>query len=100
MLLAQGRQSVELVGDNIKAILAETTSRHISISGMLERSGSFTQPDSLKSNVTNSSSGMLDFVFIEEVQTALEKLTLRVNHGKRLCQQVLVSFKIAKVSKW
>ena len=41
---------------------------------------------------------MVDFVFIEEVQNALEKLTLRVTHGKRCCQQVLICFKIANVS--
>jgi len=41
---------------------------------------------------------MVDFVFIEEIQNALEKLAIRVNHGKRCCQQVLVCFKMANVS--
>ncbi|XP_057317052.1 spatacsin-like [Hydractinia symbiolongicarpus] len=99
ILLAQGKQHVEGLSEDLKEILAETTSHHISISGILERSGSFSRPGSLSSHPMshNTSNCMLDFVFIEEVQNALEKLTLRVNHGKRCCQQVLVSFKIAQI---
>ena len=99
ILLAQGQLPVDRCSDTIKSILAETTSRHISVSGILERSGSFTKPESLTRNIMGTSSDMMvDFVFIEEVQNALEKLTLRVNHGKRCSQQILICFKIANVN--
>lgn len=91
---------MERCSDDIKSILAETTSRHISVSGILERSGSFTRPESLAKNFTGVSDMMVDFVFIEEVQNALEKLTLRVNYGKRCCQQILICFKIANVCNY
>ncbi|XP_066929515.1 spatacsin-like [Clytia hemisphaerica] len=97
--LAQGQIAVERCSDTIKSILAGTTSRHISVSGILERSGSFSRPESLTKHIRTSGASdvMVDFVFIEEVQNALEKLTLRVTHGKRCCQQVLICFKIANI---
>ena len=63
---------------------------------MLERSGSFSRPASVQSNIGNSV-GMMDFVFIEEIQSALEKLAHRVRYGKQFCRQLLVCFKIAMV---
>ena len=96
MSLALGRKSVEMLSDRIKATLATTSTRHISLMTMLERSGSFSRPASVQSNIGNSV-GMMDFVFIEEIQSALEKLAHRVRYGKQFCQQLLVCFKIAMV---
>ena len=101
--LAQGQITVDRCSDVIKSILAGTTSRHISITGMLEQSGNFSsnllRAESLSKHARTSgvSDVMMDFVFIEEVQNALEKLAIRVKHGKRCCQQVLICFKMSNV---
>ena len=98
-LLAQGNLSVDLVSNNVKAILASTTSSHVSISSIFDVSAGFSRTTSISS--INSSCTPLgethDFVFIEDVHNALEKLTLRAKHGKKSCQRELLMFKVASV---
>nr|XP_047133665.1 spatacsin isoform X1 [Hydra vulgaris] len=95
MMLAQGKLNVESVSNNVKAILASTTSNHVSASSVFD--ASFSRTTSISSINSNSTpfSEMHDFVFIEDVLNALEKLTLRAKHGKKICQKELLIFKVA-----
>ena len=98
---------MDSLDDKLKSLLAKTPRRRLS--GIVELSGSFTRSGNFGGSFNRSTGSlggssqspgamMIEWVLVEELQNALEKLTTRCKRGRKCCERVLICFKVAQVS--
>ena len=78
----------------MKSVIAKAPARALSFSGGYENNMVQSRSASYAASPNNI---MTDWVLIEEMQTALEKLLSKCKRGRKCCERVLVSFKLSKV---
>ena len=88
---------MESLDEKTKSILAKTPARSLSMSGTYDPNASFSRSLSTPGSAASPGFFMEDWVLVEEVQNAIEKLMSKCKKGRKCCERVLVSFKISKV---
>ena len=95
--MAQGLTQVEALDDSLKNLLARTPARRFSLSSSFDQGRSFKRSISSVGSISSTGKLTSEWVVVEEIHSAIEKLLSKCKKGRKCCEMVLLCFRISKV---